>query len=50
MSLIVITASVLGIITGEWKGSGKQPLRIQVGGVVVLVLAVFVLATASRWV
>jgi L-rhamnose-H+ transport protein len=50
MSLIVITASILGFITGEWKGSGKQPLRIQVGGVVVLVAAVFVLATASRWV
>ena len=50
MSLIVITASILGFITGEWKGSGPQPLRIQVGGVVVLVLAVFVLAAASRWV
>jgi L-rhamnose-H+ transport protein len=50
MSLIVITASILGIVTGEWKGSGKQPLRIQVGGVVVLVLAVFVLGAASRWV
>jgi len=50
MSLIVITASILGIVTGEWKNSGKQPLRIQVGGVVVLVLAVFVLAAASRWV
>ena len=50
MSLIVITASILGFITGEWKGSGKAPLRIQVGGVVVLVLAVFVLGTASRWV
>jgi|HubBroStandDraft_6_1064221.scaffolds.fasta_scaffold13351_3 L-rhamnose-H+ transport protein len=50
MSLIVITASILGFITGEWKGSGKQPLRIQIGGVVVLVLAVFVLAAASRWV
>jgi len=50
MSLIVITASVLGIVTGEWRGSGKQPLRIQVGGVAVLVLAVFVLAAASHWV
>jgi L-rhamnose-H+ transport protein len=50
MSLIVITASILGIITGEWQGSGKQPLRIQMSGVGVLVLAVFVLATASRWV
>ena len=50
MSLIVITASVLGILTGEWKNSGKQPLRIQLGAVAVLVLAVFVLSAASRWV
>ena len=50
MSLIVITASVLGIATGEWKDSGKVPLRIQLGGVATLVLAVFVLSTASRWV
>jgi L-rhamnose-H+ transport protein len=50
MSLIVITASMLGILTGEWKGAGKQPLRIQMGGVAVLVLAVFVLSAASRWV
>lgn len=50
MSLIVITASVLGIVTGEWKNSGKQPLRIQMGAVTVLVLAVFVLSAASRWV
>lgn len=50
MSLIVITASILGILTGEWKDTGKVPLRIQLGGVAVLILAVFVLSTASRWV
>ena len=50
MSLIVITASVLGIVTGEWKNAGKKPLKIQLSGVVVLVLAVFVLSAASRWV
>lgn len=50
MSLIVITASVLGVITGEWKGSGKRPLRVQMAAVAVLVLAVFVLSAASRWV
>jgi L-rhamnose-H+ transport protein len=50
MSLIVITASVLGILTGEWKNTGKQPLRIQLSGVAFLVAAVFVLALASRWV
>ena len=50
MSLIVITASALGILTGEWKNTGKQPLRIQLTGVAFLVAAVFVLALASRWV
>jgi len=50
MSLIVITATVLGILTGEWKNTGRSPLRIQLGGVAVLVAAVFVLSAASRWV
>jgi L-rhamnose-H+ transport protein len=48
MSLIVITASVLGILTGEWKNAGKQPLRTQLSGVAFLVAAVFVLALTSR--
>lgn len=49
MSLIVITASVWGVLTGEWKGTGKQPLRIMLGGIAVLICAIFVLATSSRW-
>ncbi len=48
MSLIVITASVWGIVTGEWKNAGKQPLRIMSAGVAVLILAVSVLSAASR--
>jgi L-rhamnose-H+ transport protein len=48
MSLIVITASLLGMFTGEWKGSGAAPLRIQWAGVSMLVIAVFILATTSR--
>jgi L-rhamnose-H+ transport protein len=50
MSLIVITASVHGIRTGEWKGAGTTPLRIQLSGVVVLILAVIVLNMAGQWV
>jgi len=50
MSLIVITASLWGIVTGEWKNTGRQPLGIMSAGVLVLVLAVFVLSAASRWV
>jgi L-rhamnose-H+ transport protein len=48
MSLIVIVASILGIVTGEWKGAGKAPLRIQLTGVAILVVAVIVLSTAGR--
>jgi L-rhamnose-H+ transport protein len=47
MSLIVITASVLGIATGEWKNTGKNPLRIQMAGAAILVLAVIVLSRAG---
>ena len=48
MSLIVITATVLGMVTGEWKGCGPVPIRIQWTGVTVLVLAIFILAHSSR--
>lgn len=48
MSLIVIMATLLGVSTGEWKNSGRVPLGIQWCGVALLVLAVFVLAGASR--
>ena len=48
MSLIVITASVWGVATGEWKGAGKQPLVVMMAGVAMLVMAVFVLAAAGR--
>lgn len=47
MSLIVITASLLGLATGEWKGSGRQPVRIMYGGIAVLILAIVVLSRAS---
>lgn len=49
MSLIVITASLWGLVTGEWRHSGERPLRIMLAGVGVLVVAIFVLATAGRW-
>jgi L-rhamnose-H+ transport protein len=49
MSLIVITATILGIFTGEWKNCGGFPIRIQWTGVTVLVLAIFILAGATRY-
>ena len=46
MSLIVISASVVGLLTGEWKGSGRAPVMLQCGGVGLLIIAVFVLTRA----
>jgi L-rhamnose-H+ transport protein len=48
MSLIVIAATLWGVVTGEWRNAGREPLRIMWGGVGVLVIAIFVLATAGR--
>lgn len=48
MSLIVITASITGISTGEWKGCGRVPALLQWAGVMMLIIAVFVLTHANR--
>jgi L-rhamnose-H+ transport protein len=48
MSLIVITATAWGVATGEWRNTGKQPLRVMSAGVAVLVLAIGVLSMAGR--
>jgi len=48
MSLIVITASIWCIATGEWKNAGRQPLLVMFAGVGVLVIAIFVLSAAVR--
>ncbi len=48
MSVIVITAAVWGLVTGEWRGSGSQPRIIMAGGVAILVVAIFVLSFAGR--
>jgi len=47
MSLIVILAGVLGIATGEWKGSDPRALRVQGVATVILICAVIVLARAA---
>jgi L-rhamnose-H+ transport protein len=49
MSLIVITATMLGMFTGEWKDCGSLPIRVQWTGVTVLVLAIFILAASTRY-
>ena len=47
MSLIVVTAGILGMITGEWKHSGMKPLALQMAGMLLLVMAVVMLSRAQ---
>jgi L-rhamnose-H+ transport protein len=47
MSMIVITASIWGVLTGEWRGAGRRPLQVMYGGVAMLILAIVVLSRAS---
>lgn len=48
MSLIVITATICGVVSGEWKDAGSQPFRMMASGVGVLIAAIFVLGLSSR--
>jgi L-rhamnose-H+ transport protein len=41
MSIVVVVASVIGWMAGEWKNSGVRPLRMQLAGLAMLVAAVF---------
>ena len=41
-AIIITTASILGILTGEWKRSGKRPLKLQLSGVGLLIGAIVV--------
>ncbi len=42
MSLMVIVANLWGLMTGEWHGVGRKPLRIMGIGVTLLVIAMFI--------
>jgi L-rhamnose-H+ transport protein len=43
MTSIIVTANLWGLLTGEWKGVGSAPLRMILSGVILLVLAIFLI-------
>ncbi|HLV02046.1 MAG TPA: L-rhamnose/proton symporter RhaT [Acidobacteriota bacterium] len=43
MSSMVIFANLWGVLTGEWAGAGKKPLRVMGLGVFLLIIAIFVI-------
>jgi len=48
MSTMVITANILGLISGEWKGASRKAYRLAVGGVAFLVLAICFVGYANQ--
>ena len=48
MSTMVITANVLGFISGEWKSASRKAYRLAVAGVVFLILAICVVGYANQ--
>ena len=48
MSTMVITANLLGFMSGEWKCASRKPYRLAVGGVAFLILAICVVGYANQ--
>lgn len=48
MSLIVVTATISGWLSGEWVGSEPSAVKLHISGVGFLILSVFVLSVASQ--
>jgi L-rhamnose-H+ transport protein len=47
MSLIVICASMFGVISGEWRTATRRPLKLHIAGIALLVLALFLLSRVN---
>ncbi|MFB3828316.1 MAG: L-rhamnose/proton symporter RhaT [Bryobacteraceae bacterium] len=47
MSTVIVTANVLGFLTGEWKGAGAEARRLAWAGIGVLIVAIVVIAKAN---
>jgi len=48
MSTMVITANILGFITGEWKGASRKAFSFAVAGVAMLILSICVVGYANH--
>jgi L-rhamnose-H+ transport protein len=47
MSLIVIVANLWGLVTGEWRGTGRKPIRTMILGLSFLLVAIFVIGLSN---
>lgn len=49
MSSVVIVANVWGLFTGEWKQSGGTPVRFMMGGLTLLLAAIFIIGYSNSF-
>lgn len=47
MASIVITAGIVGVLTGEWNGAPRRALSLQTTGVLLLILSILLFAQSS---
>jgi L-rhamnose-H+ transport protein len=47
MTSMIISGNLLGLLTGEWKGSSKKCLATMIAGVAILILAVVLAGTSG---
>jgi L-rhamnose-H+ transport protein len=48
LASIVVASTIFGVLAGEWKQTGKRPIRTMTAGVSFLVLAIAILSYAGR--
>jgi len=46
-SVNIVTSNLWGVITGEWRGAGREAARIMMIGILILVLAIVIFGWAS---
>ncbi len=46
MAVIVLTANAWGLLTGEWRGAGRRALMWALGGCLMLVAGIWIIASA----
>lgn len=47
MAVIVVTAGIVGVLTGEWKGAPRRAFGLQTTGMLLLLLSILLLARSS---
>jgi L-rhamnose-H+ transport protein len=48
LAFIVVASTAFGVLTGEWKNTGRGPIRTMIVGVACLLVAIAVLSFAGR--